>query len=86
MGRPPIGKVAMTNTERSRRYRAGLTAGATSPRPAEPDATKPAKPDWRDREIARLKARIAKLESGRGVARGKKKKGKPGGTGSQRAI
>jgi hypothetical protein len=38
MGRPPIGKTAMTNTERSRRYRAGL-------------ATKPAK-KARDRKIA----------------------------------
>jgi hypothetical protein len=67
MGRPPIGKVAMTSTERSRRYRAGLATKPAATKPAEP-ATKPAEPatkpgpDHRDDEIARLKARIAELE------------------------
>jgi hypothetical protein len=69
MGRPPIGKVAMTSTERSRRYRAGLAskpAPATKPAGA---ATKPkAEPERddrsaeKDREIARLKARNLELE------------------------
>jgi hypothetical protein len=58
MGRPPIGKKAMTSTERSRRRRAGMVA--------KPDATKPSrhatKPDPRDQEIARLMARVAELE------------------------
>jgi hypothetical protein len=49
MGRPPIGKKAMTAAERQRRYRAGLTA-------------KPA-PTGKDREIARLKARVRDLEA-----------------------
>jgi hypothetical protein len=50
MGRPPIGKRAMTNTERSRRYRAGL-------------ATKPkSSPIANEHEVAQLKVRIAKLE------------------------
>jgi hypothetical protein len=52
MGRPPIGKVAMTATERSRRYRAGLAA---------PTATK-LEPDHRDEEIARLRAQVAELQ------------------------
>jgi hypothetical protein len=71
MGRPPIGKVAMTSTERSRRYRAGLAAKPAATKTAEP-ATKPkAEPERddrsaeKDREIAQLKARIAELESER---------------------
>jgi hypothetical protein len=62
MGRPPIGKRAMTSTERSRRYRAGLAAKPAATKPAEP-ATKP-EPDRRDADIARLSARIAELEAG----------------------
>jgi hypothetical protein len=58
MGRPPIGKKAMTSTERSRRRRAGMAA--------KPDATKPSrhatKTDPRDQEIARLTARVVELE------------------------
>jgi hypothetical protein len=35
LGRPPVGEVAMSSTERSRRYRAGLaTKSATKPAPA----------------------------------------------------
>jgi hypothetical protein len=72
MGRPPIGKIAMTATERSRRYRAGLATKptpATKPEPIatkpEPVATKPAEAAIaaKDREIAQLKERIAELES-----------------------
>ena len=58
MGRPPIGKVAMTATERSHRFRAKQHA----PQPATKGATKP-QPDHRDDEIVRLKAHIAELES-----------------------
>src|SRR5262245_41627533 len=58
MGRPPIGKVAMTSTERSRRYRAGLAAKpAPATKPAEP-ATKPG-PDRRDEKIAALERQLA---------------------------
>jgi ParB family chromosome partitioning protein len=64
MGRPPIGKVAMTSTERSRRYRAGLTAKPAATKPAE-HATKP-EPDYRDAEIAQLKAHIIELEAALG--------------------
>jgi hypothetical protein len=39
VGRPTIGKLAMTSTERSRRYRAGLAAKPAATKPAEP-ATK----------------------------------------------
>ena len=78
MGRPPIGKTAMSATERSRRYRAGL---ATKPDAAKPDAAKPdatkhaAKPDatkhatkpdatsTADAELAAAKARIRELEA-----------------------
>jgi hypothetical protein len=57
MGRPPLFKHAMSNTERSRRRRAGYAATRAAPKPAEP-ATKLAP----EEEIARLKARIAELE------------------------
>jgi hypothetical protein len=70
MGRPPIGKVAMTNTERSRRYRAGLAAQPAATKFAtKPFATKPVtKPSpepeaSKDQEIAKLKARIRELEA-----------------------
>ena len=48
MGRPPIGKAAMTSTERSRRHRAGL---ATKPATKTPPASDAAK-DARIRELA----------------------------------
>jgi hypothetical protein len=51
MGRPPIGKKAMTSTERSRRRRGRMVV--------KPDATKPA---TKFEEIATLKERVAKLE------------------------
>jgi hypothetical protein len=74
MGRPSIGKTAMTSTERSRRRRAGL-ATKLATKPAEP-ATKPnaTKLDAvatklnavvsaaKDAEIAQLKARVRELE------------------------
>jgi hypothetical protein len=56
MGRPPIGKQAMSGAERQRRYLDRLLAGKAS-------VTKPAQPDGRDREIAQLKARIAELQA-----------------------
>jgi hypothetical protein len=71
MGRPPIGTVAMTSTERSRRRRAALATKpaepATKPSAATKPATKPSPaPDpAKDREIAELKARIAGLEQER---------------------
>jgi hypothetical protein len=54
MGRPPIGKQAMSGAERQRRYLDRLLAGKSS-------ATKPKGPDSRDRET--FKARIAELEA-----------------------
>ena len=60
MGRPPLFKHAMSNTERSRRRRAGYAATRAAPKLTEP-ATKLA-PELRDEEIAQLKARIAELE------------------------
>jgi len=64
MGRPPIGKVAMTSTERSRRRRAGLATKPAATKPAEP-ATKssPAPDTAKDRQSASFKARIAELEA-----------------------
>jgi hypothetical protein len=56
MGRPPIGKQAMSGAERQRRYLDRLLAGKSS-------VTKPKGPDGRDREIATLKARIAELQA-----------------------
>jgi hypothetical protein len=50
MGRPPIGKHALSGAERQRRYMAKLLAG-------KPSVTKPAKPD--EREIAALRAELA---------------------------
>ena len=35
MGRPPIGKTAMTAAERQRRHRAGLTTAELPPEPAD---------------------------------------------------
>src|SRR5262245_35838901 len=67
MGRPPIGKVAMTSTERSRRRRAGLAANSAATKPVEP-ATKPQGKPERDppgpdpAALAQAKARIIELE------------------------
>jgi hypothetical protein len=61
MGRPPIGKTAMTGAERVQRYR--LRHASDTP------ATKPTKADdIKDREIASLQARIAELEAVRSSA------------------
>jgi hypothetical protein len=54
MGRPPIGKTAMTDAERMRRYR--LKHGKDKP------VTKPASPKL-VKELAQAKARIAELEA-----------------------
>jgi len=68
MGRPPIGKTAMSNTERSRRYRAGLaTKHATKPSPAS-DTAKDARIRALEGELAQARKRIADLE-GRGEGR-----------------
>jgi hypothetical protein len=56
MGRPPIGKVAMTSTERSHRYR----AQHAKPAAAKPDGSATAAAQA---EIARLKAEIARLKA-----------------------
>jgi hypothetical protein len=61
MGRPPIGRRAMTSTERSRRYRAGMAA--TKPATKSAASGSPDALAAKDREIARLKARIAELEA-----------------------
>jgi hypothetical protein len=55
MGRPPIGKHAMTDAERQRRHRAQFRDSKPVTKPAEADKAK-------DREIASLRARIAELE------------------------
>ena len=56
MGRPPIGKVAMSGAERTRLYR--LKLAATKP------VTKPVtKPSTADAELAAAKARIAELQA-----------------------
>jgi hypothetical protein len=60
MGRPPIGKQAMSGAERQRRYLAKLL---------EPSAELAAK----DREIAALKARIAELKAELARERAKKR-------------
>jgi hypothetical protein len=69
MGRPPIGKTAMTGAERVQRHRlmkrAELRAALSSaPKPKEPAATKllPAPDAAKDQEIAKLKARVRELE------------------------
>jgi hypothetical protein len=54
MGRPPIGKQAMSDAERQRRHRAAQPVTKTRPAAAAPDG--------RDRTITALKARIAELE------------------------
>jgi hypothetical protein len=53
MGRPPIGKHALSGAERQRRYMAKLLAG-------KPSVTKPAQADTA--EIDKLKTHIAELE------------------------
>jgi len=50
MGRPPIGKTAMSGAERQQRYLARLLAGKTSV----------TKPDGRDARIAELEAELAR--------------------------
>jgi hypothetical protein len=59
MGRPPIGKHAMSGAERQRRYLEKLLGGKST----VSSVTKQTKADEaKDREIAALKARIATLE------------------------
>jgi hypothetical protein len=65
MGRPPIGKQAMTDAERQRRHRAAQPVTKPVTKPAAQPA---AKPDRRDQQIASLKARIAELEAARSAA------------------
>jgi hypothetical protein len=64
MGRPPIGKTAMTDAERMRRYR--LKHGKDKPvtKPRAP-VTKQASPDHAAlaKQLAQAKARIAELEA-----------------------
>jgi hypothetical protein len=60
MGRPPIGKHAMSGAERQRRYLEKLLGGKST----VSSVTKQTKADEaKDREIAALRARIAKLEA-----------------------
>ncbi len=63
MGRPPIGKTAMTGAERVRRYR--LKHAADQPVTKQTSSvTKPASPDNAAlvKEVAQAKARNAELE------------------------
>jgi hypothetical protein len=63
MGRPPIGKRAMTSTERSRRYRAGKTVkpeAATTPQ-ADPSAETDQQIVRREREQLRAIRAILRL-------------------------
>jgi hypothetical protein len=69
MGRPPIGKRAMTSTERSRRYRAGLKRApepTTKPSPErDRSADKDQEVTWRERkaiDTAQLESIIRLLE------------------------
>src|SRR5262245_4464363 len=64
MGRPPIGKTAMSAAERQRRHRAGMVAKPTVTKPS-PDVTKPkpAEVDPSMVEIESLKAEIAALKA-----------------------
>ena len=55
MGRPPIGKVAMTHAERTRRWR--LRHGTPVTKQTSPDHATLV------RELAQAKARIAELEA-----------------------
>lgn len=57
MGRPPIGKTAMTDAERQRRHRAQFRDSKPVTKPAKPDATR-----WQG-EIAALKDENAKLKA-----------------------
>src|SRR5262245_24511677 len=76
MGRPPIGKVAMTAAERVQRYRIKHAVGKPVTKRNEIDdsakdraiAGLKACNDAKDREIADLKARIAELETAAKVA------------------
>jgi len=62
MGRPPIGTKAMTSTERSRRYRAGLaTKPATKPSPTS-DSAKDARIRKLEAELEQARKSIADLE------------------------
>jgi hypothetical protein len=65
MGRPPIGKVAMTGAERTRLYR--LKHGTTKSVP-KPSADNAAEIAALRKELAQAKARIAELEKAGAVA------------------
>jgi hypothetical protein len=56
MGRPPIGKAAMSAAERQRRHRAQFRDSKPVTKPAQPDVAK-------DREIDVLKKHVADLEA-----------------------
>lgn len=60
MGRPPIGKAAMSAAERQRRHRARFS-DVTEPRVMEPDAAA-ARLKELEAELAQANARIAELE------------------------
>jgi hypothetical protein len=59
MGRPPIGKVAMTGAERTRLYRLKHATAKPAPKPTTAAL---------ERELAAAKARIAELEKANAVA------------------
>jgi hypothetical protein len=62
MGRPPIGKAAMTSTERSRRYRAGLATKPAATKPSlAPDTAKDA--CIRKLEVELERERVAHLKT-----------------------
>jgi hypothetical protein len=65
MGRPPIGKVAMSGAERVRRYRAKHGTDKPVTKHVTKHVTKPASPDHAAlaKELAQAEARIAELEA-----------------------
>ena len=61
MGRPPIGKIAMTGAERTRLYR--LKFAAAKPAPISSGATAATKSAALRKELAAAKVRIVELEA-----------------------
>lgn len=61
MGRPPIGKHALSGAERQRRYLAGLIARAAGDGAAKP--AQPAKPDATAQALAQAQARVRELQA-----------------------
>jgi hypothetical protein len=63
MGRPPIGKKAMSGAERTRRYREKFRHDAPVTKPTHPDAALAKRLAQAEAELARAKVRIAEFEA-----------------------